>query len=586
MNAKLTCATRKILYLSRMFRKIFSLLALLLAGLFTQAQNRYDIVIDELAPDPTPVVGLPAVEFIEIKNTTGATINLSGWRISDAGAQSGPLPNYNLKADSFLIICTASSVPLLSPFGPTVSVTSFPSLDNDGDVISIRNPAGKLIHSVSYSVDWYQNPVKADGGWTLEMIDTRNPCGGIDNWKASIDPRGGTPGLKNSIDAVNADSKPPQLLRTGTISATQIAAFFNEPVDSTTAATVANYTFSNGINIIAAVPVAPAYTQVNLTLSGPLVGGTVYQLTVNNVTDCKGNSIGAFNKARNGLPVDADSLDLVVNEIFFNPKSGGFDFAEYYNRSNKIFDANKLSIANRNTAGAIANVKKMSETPFLIFPGDYITLTESSSYIKTTFLVKNPDWLIQAPSMPSMNDDESWVIILNFQGKIVDQVFYKDDWHFPLLDNKEGVSLERIDPNGPSQNASNWHSAAFTAGYGTPTAQNSQFKTGNFANGDITVSPKTFSPDNDGMDDILSIAYQMLERGYLANITIFNASGQMVRQLKKNDLLGFSGTWTWDGLNDKNEKLPIGIYVVWTQVFDLKGKKREFKNTVVLARRM
>jgi hypothetical protein len=568
-----------------MFRKKISLLALLFCGLYTQAQNRFDVVIDELMADPTPAVALPGVEFLEIRNVSTGIINLAGWRLSDQTGQSGALPNYNLKPDSFLIICSSGSLAQMLAYGPAVSVTSFPSLDNDGDIITLKTGSGKVIHSVAYSIDWYQNAVKSDGGWTLEMIDTRNPCGGIDNWKASSDIRGGTPGAKNSGDAVNADNNPPRLLRTYTNNASQIVAVFNEPVDSATAALAANYSFSNGITVTAAVPVSPVFQTAVLTLSAPMVNGTIYQLTVSNVADCKGNSIGTFNKARGGLPVDADSLDMVVNEIFFNPKSGGFDFAEYYNRSNKVFDASKLFIANHNTAGAIANVKKMSEQPCLVFPGDYITLTESRPYIISKFLVKNPDWLIQAPSMPSMNDDESFVIILNFQGKIVDQVNYKDDWHFQLIDNKEGISLERIDYNGPSQNPANWHSAAFTAGYGTPTAQNSQYKTGDFGNGEITLSPKTFSPDNDGMDDILTINYQLSERGYLANIIIFNASGQIVRQLKKNDLLGFKGSWNWDGLNDKNEKLPIGIYVVWTEIFNLQGKKKQYKNTVVLARR-
>jgi hypothetical protein len=567
-------------------KKIYCSLIFIICSLIGFSQNRYDIVIDELMPDPTPIVTIPGVEWIEIKNTTTATINLLGWKVSNNSSTSGAMASYNLKPDSFLIICTSSSVPLLSVYGPTLSVTSFPSLGNDGDIISIKNSVGKTIHSIAYTIDWYQNAVKKDGGWSLEMIDTKNPCGGIDNWKASVDIKGATPGIKNSIDGINVDNKAPQLLKTYTNSPTQIVAVFNEPVDSTTAAIITNYTFSNGITITNALPQAPLFQTVILNLSTALVINTIYNLTVNAVADCKGNSIGAFNKARSGLPVDADSLNMVVNEILFNPKLGGYDYAEFYNNSNKIFDANKMFMANLNTAGAIANVKKMSETPHLIFPGDFITITESAINTKQNYMVTNTDWLIEIPTMPSMNDDEGNVIFLNFQGKIIDQVKYKDDWHFKLIDNNEGISLERIDYNLPSQKAETWHSASFASGYGTPTAKNSQFKTGNFADGEISATPKTFSPDNDGLDDILSINYSFNDRGYLANVLVYDANGIVVKQLKKGDLLAFKGSWIWDGLNDKNEKLATGIYIIYTEVYDLQGKRKKFKNTVVLARKL
>ncbi len=554
------------------------------ANAFTQ--NRYDVVITELMPDPTPVVTLPAVEYIEIKNTTTANINVLGWRITDLTSVSGPMPNYILKPDSFLIICSSGSVAALSAYGATVSVTSFPSLDNAADLISLKSQTGRTIHAVAYTMDWYQNAVKADGGWSLEMIDTKNPCGGIDNWKASTDVRGGTPGSKNSVDALNADTKAPQLQKTFTNNSTQIVAVFNEPVDSTSAALAANYTFSNGITITSALPQPTTFQQVILNLSAPMVLGTVYNLTVNAVADCKGNAIGTFNKAKSGLPVDADSLNMVVNEILFNPKSGGYDYVEYYNNSNKIFDANKLFIANKNTAGAIANVKKLSESPNLIFPQDFITVTENAIWIKNNYVVANPDWLIEIPTMPSLNDDEGNAILLNFQGKIIDQVNYKDDWHFKIIDNKEGISLERIDYNLPSQKAETWHSAAFSNGYGTPTAKNSQYNTGNFANGEITLTPKTFSPDNDGFNDILTINYSFAERSYLANVIIYDASGVPVRQLKKGELLGFTGAFVWDGLNDKGVKLATGIYIVSTEIYNLTGKRKQYKNSVVLARRL
>ena len=162
------------------------LLVLLFTPICLFSQNRYDIVIDEIMADPTPQVGLPNNEWLELKNTTTAPINLQNWRIGDASGQSGPLPNFTLQPDSFVIVCTGSAVAAMSVFGTTISVTSFPSLDNDGDQLFVRAANGKTIHAVAYTSGWYQNEVKKDGGWTLEMIDTKSPCAGSSNWKASI----------------------------------------------------------------------------------------------------------------------------------------------------------------------------------------------------------------------------------------------------------------------------------------------------------------------------------------------------------------------------------------------------------------
>ena len=165
------------------------------------SQNRYDVVIDEIMADPAPQVGLPNNEWIELKNVSSSPVNLQGWRIGDATSQSAGMPNFILQPDSFLIVCSPSSVMALSGFGNTVSVSGFPSLGNDGDEIFLRSGNSRTVHAVSYSGSWYQNTVKRDGGWTLEMIDTRSPCAGLTNWTASINAQGGTPGKRNSVDA-------------------------------------------------------------------------------------------------------------------------------------------------------------------------------------------------------------------------------------------------------------------------------------------------------------------------------------------------------------------------------------------------
>src|SRR6185503_11847627 len=181
------------------------LLLIVLIPVCLCAQNRYDVVIDEIMPDPTPQIGLPNNEWIELKNTTTAPINLQNWRIGDATGQSGLLPNFVLQPDSFVIVCTGSAVAAMAAFGTTIPVTSFPSLDNDGDQLFLKADNGRIIHAVNYSLSWYKNDVKKEGGWTLEMIDPKNPCAGSSNWKASISTSGGSPGKKNSMNGVNND---------------------------------------------------------------------------------------------------------------------------------------------------------------------------------------------------------------------------------------------------------------------------------------------------------------------------------------------------------------------------------------------
>ena len=568
------------------YMKFRCTLAILFLPIIVIAQNRYDVVIDEIMADPTPQIGLPSNEWIELKNVSSNPINLQNWRIGDATGQSGPLPNFILQPDSFVIICTGSAVAAMQVYGRTISVTSFPSLDNDGDQLYLKNSAGMIIHAVSYSSSWYQNELKKDGGWTLEMIDAKSPCAGSSNWRASVSVTGGTPGNKNSIDAVNNDQSPPELQRAYTTDNITIVLVFDEPLDSLKGATPTNYSIDGSLTIMSVVTLSPLFDRVQLKLNTPMLPNTVYNITVNNVSDCKNNVIGNSNKAKVGMPVDPATGELIVNEILFNPRPNGFDYVEFYNKSNKIFDASRLYIANRNSSNVISNIRKLSATPLLVFPEDYIVVTENAASLSLNYLVKNPDWVLALSSLPSFPDDKGFVILLDYQGSIVDEVDYDKNWHFKLVDNDDGVALERIDPDGPSQDQNNWHSAASTAGYGTPTYKNSQYKQPPGINATIEVSPKVFSPDNDGHDDIASIQYKISEPGYVANITIFDGAGRIVRNLVQNGTLGLSGYWNWDGLDDKGKKLPVGAYVIFTEIFNLRGKKEKFKNTVVLARRL
>lgn len=536
--------------------------------------------------DPSPAVGLPEHEWIELMNRSASPVNLQNWRIADASNQSGAMSSFILQPDSLVIICASGSAPALSAFGRVLAVSSFPSLDNDGDLISLKSPAGNIIHSIEYSTSWYSNELKKNGGWSLEMIDPSAPCSINNNWTASNHTSGGTPGKINSANAINHNVAAPLLKRSYTPDSLTIILVFDEGVDSTAASHVSNYTIDRGMIITNAIALAPLYNAVQLKLTSPLLRNTIYNIAAISISNCKGNSVNGSRTVKAGLASSIEEADVIVNEVLFNPPPDGLDYVELYNRSNKIVDASKLHIANRNSGNVISSITQLIRSTYFLFPGDYLLITEDAGNLSRHYFVKEPDAVLVVPNLPSYPDDKGSAVLLNSQGTIIDEVNYKDAWHFALLNNTEGVSLERIDADKNSNNSTNWHSASSTSGYGTPGYKNSQYRDDQSVMATIEIDPATFSPDNDGRDDILNIQYRVDEPGYVANIIVFDAAGRAVRNLVRNDVLGNTGGWNWDGLGEKKQALPVGTYIIYTELFNLRGRRKQFKNVVVLARRL
>jgi len=239
-------------------------------------------------------------------------------------------------------------------------------------------------------------------------------------------------------------------------------------------------------------------------------------------------------------------------------------------------------MANLNTLNEIDNISPITTEDILFFPKDYFLLTENSSVIKRGYFTKNPEYIIQVDVLPSFNDDKGNVLVLNDQGKIVDQLKYNDDWHFKLIENTEGISLERISYNQKTQDENNWHSASASVGYGTPGYKNSQSISDENLHQDISIQPEIISPNNDGIDDVAAIQYVFTEPGNVASIIIFDASGRKIKTLQRSVICGISGSFMWNGLDDQNKKIPSGMYVVYVEVFNLKGVVRKFKKVLVV----
>ncbi len=539
----------------------------------------FDIVIDEILADPDPTVGLPNQEFLELYNKSTRVISLNNWTIEDASSKA-ILPNILLLPDSFIIVTSTNANNLFSKFGTSVGVSNFPSLGNDIDSLVLKNEKGQVIHAINYTSDWYQNNTKKIGGWTLEMIDPKNPCAGSNNWSASKNNNGGTPGKQNSIHAINRDNEAPQLTHAYLLNGNEVKLTFNEPLDSSVI--LSNVSVSvNPFGASQKLKLQSNYYNIfSAKFNDTFQTKNVYRILVSGVKDCVGNSISENDYADFGVPESFDTGDIAINEILFNPNSGGVDFVELYNKSDKVIDLKKLFIANTNADNAINDVFQISPQGFILFPKNHCALSSNTEILKQQYFSSNTKNYIQC-TMPSFPDNAGTVAIVDAVGNRYDQFSYDDKMHFPLLDNKAGVSLERIDFNRPTNDRTNWTSAASQVN-ATPAYRNSQYALGN-ANGEhLNIEPEVFSPDGDGYKDMVNFSYSFNESGYVGNLFLYDSRGVMVKQILHNTILGTSGTYSWNGFSDKNEKAPIGIYMVYFEVFNLKGEVNNYRSTVVL----
>lgn len=547
----------------------------------------YDILINEIMADPTPVVALPPVEFIELYNRSSKSFNLESFQFSSGGAPQF-LPDFLLEPGQYVIITDEIDVDSFSIFESVIGIPSFPSLTNSEDNLTLFDEAGNIIHFVKYTTSTYQDTQKDDGGWTLELINPSAPCKGMNNWKAANSLTGGSPGQANSVLEASPDTIGPRLLNVFSekTSPTIITIDFNERMDSSQASLASNYLLPNGPLINHATIQSPDHTRVVLHLEEPLETSILYEVVVSeSLSDCSGNRI-LDNKMGLALPSLIEPMDIVINEILFNPDAGCVDYVEVYNRSEKILNIGDLVLGNLVEGGD--TIIKEIKTNKLVFPNEFVVLTEQPNTVRACHLAKNNDAFVQT-DLPAFNNDTGNVTLFRTGPTgpvIIDAFHYNESYHHPLLDKVDGVSLERLSTEDLTQDRNNWQSAAAITGYGTPGYANSQ--TVDVANDGphfFEIPVKVLSPDGDGHQDFLTLYYQADAAGYAAQIKLFDLEGRLVKTILNNELIGAQGFLRWDGDTDRGEQAPVGIYLLYAQVFLPNGTVKTFKETCAVVSR-
>ncbi|MFB2121357.1 lamin tail domain-containing protein [Parapedobacter sp. 2B3] len=279
-----------------------------------------------------------------------------------------------------------------------------------------------------------------------------------------------------------------------------------------------------------------------------------------------------------------EASDILINEVLSDPKSGGVDFLEIYNYSNKTIDLSGVHIAQVGTNGIVGNRQAVSDHPLFIHPNEYKVLTRRPATIKQHYPNATSSAMIAMASLPDFNKETGGVVIYGNRGTI-DSLFYTPQMQSPFITSHRGISLERQHFSEPTLAPRNFRSAAVAIGGATPGYRNSQFPDGVLEE-HVFLASKTFSPDNDGFEDRLEINYRFPESGFMATVDIYTDQGRLAKRLVRNQSIATQGTIYWDGLSDANTRLPTGMYIAVVEVYNAVGVRKVYRKSFVLVARM
>jgi hypothetical protein len=541
-----------------------------------------DVIISEIMADPLPEVSLPGEEYIEFTNRTGDTLNLENWKLF-SGDQEYLIPQSVINPHEILIICQFADVTLFSKFGRVVGLKQFPLLNDGGKLLYISDSTGTLIHGVEYSSEWYGDELKSEGGWSLEMADSEFPFYAEGNWSASGSRKGGTPGAVNSVAGTNTDKSFYGIENVFPDDSSDIRIRFSEPVFGIIEK-VSNIKIG-GKEVTSICTIDPLYRLFLIKPSEPLVTGNICQMEISgDLKDFAGNapekSVFSF-----GIDEPAAPGDILFNEILFNPLEGDPDYIEFFNTSDKIINLSRLQVVSTNDETRdTSQLYSLSIEPRCFLPGSYYVITTGEKSITDRYPASDYESVFEISALPSMNDDEGHLILYNRELDMIDEVIYNEKMHYSLLSDNEGVALEKTSPYLASKETVNWHSAAESAGWGTPGVVNSLYIQQPVLSDLVTLSSSKISPDGDGFEDFLTITLSLTGNGSVISITVFDETGNHIKKIASNLLAAPEATLLWEGTADDGTPVRTGIYIIYITLFNDSGKTEKWKKVCTVIR--
>lgn len=522
-----------------------------------------DIVINEIQVDPPPF----GSEFVELYNRSTSSFLLKTLTIRDAAAAPVPITDGTyelLPAEYAVLVQDGESFRDQFRTVPFITTSPWPTLNNRGDVVVVETD-GLVIDSLTFSGD----DIRPDH--SLERIDPDAPSN-RSNFAPSNGAFGASPGSRNS--RFQRDRTSPQLLFVKEIDERRLDLQFDEPIraDSTPIIVVADGAEAAGV-----ARLAPDLFQASFV--APV---RALSVEVSGAVDLRGNRSEHLTAPISFRPMPSD---VIVNEILYEPLSEDRDgiqdqveYVEIMNRSDRRVHVDGLYRTREPDEHGDADTVRVRNQLLALDPKELLVLASDS------FAASAP--VVVLASLTLLNRGDR-IRLHNSQSAVLDDVYFAPSWHHPDLLARRGVSLERIDPHSAGDDPANWSSSVDPSG-ATPGLPNSVRlqPQGRTSRSGLTISPNPFSPDRDGVDDVVQITYVPSADLSRVRLRIFDLSGMMVREIVSSHLIAESASFLWDGRDAAGRRVRTGVYVAIVEAYDARNDVAEaFKHPVVLARR-
>ncbi len=143
----------------------------------------------------------------------------------------------------------------------------------------------------------------------------------------------------------------------------------------------------------------------------------------------------------NVLPKPNEYNDIVINEIMYSPTGEEPEWVEIYNQSDKSINLKNWKFSDRTSSVLISNEDLLIESL------EYLVLTDDS-ILTSIYTIPSK---IRTINLPSLNNTDDDLRLLNPQLITIDSVAYKSNWG-----GNAGTSLERVSFVENSNDFSNW----------------------------------------------------------------------------------------------------------------------------------